>query len=155
MKTKGIYQQIKENSNVIPYSGTLTLEVLQKALSDICYKPSQERKFILYTGEGGYYIYHWMMLFGDTIKEKIFHHHFKRLEGFMYISLFKKHSPFKIKIKDGRFDFYKGTILIHTIEGVRNQWEQSDALSYPFEVKNKMDLVNNYVQQLKKEYEKL
>lgn len=150
---KGIFHQI-QRTNPIDFSSKNSEDIIRKSLEELYIKSKDpvERRITIWTGQEGYYTFNWILMFGDTIKSKIYHHTFKRLKGFIYISLFKKHGPLKVKIKSGTFSFYRGTQLFHEIKDVNNQWESdSDALINPKKTFRGIDRVNAFIDKLKKE----
>lgn len=139
---KGILHQL---SSKPPIDSTITKESLIDTITKVFRDSGKNRRNItVWTGLLGYYNFNWVMLFGDTIKRKHFHHEFKKVK-IIYVSLFKKHGPYKVRVKDNTFYFYKGTVLLRTIENVRNGYEYGDALSHINETKAGMNQVNSYI----------
>jgi len=97
-------------------------------------------------------IFDFTLKFGGFIKEKFFSTKFKKFENIRYISLFKKEGLYKIKIVNNSFYFYKGTVLINTLHNISNNFFL-DTLkgAKDYDVKQGIDFVNNYIDQLKQE----
>ena len=138
-----------KNSKVTTYK-KLTREDLQEAVRYVFHKPSIPRQIVMYTGEVGMWSFNWMITYGDTLKCKYFSHSFSKLKSFYYFSLFDKSGIYKLKVTGTKFEFFKGTILINTINDVVNQWTVNSGDMYSELTKGKINKVNKYIKKLKR-----
>ena len=133
---------------ITPYRN-INREDLKKLVNKVFSKPSVTREIVLYTGAEGKWAFDWILLFGDMLEDKYYRHNFKRVKIF-YFSLFKKSGEYKLKVSNSTFEFFKGTVLIHTIKNVTNLWVSNSGDINSKETKLKIKEVNDYIKYLEK-----
>ena len=125
----------------------LSRKILEEAVK-FAFKPQKERRFKFYTGLQGMWNFNWLVAYGDMLECTFYNNVFRKVNGFRYLSLFERNGKYKLKITGSTFEFYEGTKLIKTIEGVTNGFIPGSGDMYSEETKLKMKEVNTFVKNL-------
>ena len=137
------------NSKITTYK-SLKREDLRSTIHKIFSKPSVPRQIVMYTGEIGMWNFNWMITYGDMLQCKYYISSFNKIKSFKYFSLFNKSGIYKLKVTGTKFEFFKGTVLINTIDDVVNQWTVNSGDMYSEITKGKINKVNKYIKKLNK-----
>lgn len=137
------------NSKAITYK-KLTKENIREVIRNIFSKPYVHRQTVMYTGELGMWNFNWVLLYGDMLQCKYYVNSLNKIKSFKYFSLFNKSGIYKLKVTGTKFEFFRGTILINTIDDVVNQWAVNSGDMYSEINKGKINKVNKYIKKLEK-----
>lgn len=127
----------------------IKLSDIEGAIEQAFRQPNrQERTIKLYTGVNGMWNFNWIVLYGSSLDCTFYLNQFKKVKSFKYLSLFERNGKYKLKVFGSTFEFYKGTKLIKTIEGVTNGFIPGSGDIYAEDTKLKMKEVNTFAKNL-------
>lgn len=137
------------SAKITPYKN-INKQELRDIVWKIFSKPSVARLPVMYTGEVGMWNFYWILTYGDMLHCIYYIHSFKRVKSFKYISLFNKSGDFKLKVTKTKFEFFKGTTLLKTIDDVVSIWVVNSGDIHSPKTKEKIKEVNDYIKYLEK-----